>query len=261
MNSRDETPNSRDVTPTDALARIRVVLHRPSHPGNVGAAARALKTMGLSRLVLVAPRRAPGEEARALAAGAIDVLEGARVCATLEEALQGVALAIAFSARSRELSHRQLDVRSAAVEAVESAGRGEVALVFGNETAGLSNQDVMLCNRLAHILTDAGNRSLNLAAAVQVAAYEARMAAIGPAKPQREVELAPLEDVEQLYEHFERSLRVTGFLDPGKPKRLMERLRRLFSRARLEREEVSILRGVLSAFEETLESRKTGRKS
>src|SRR4051812_49244818 len=120
-----------------ALRRIRVVLHRPSHPGNIGSAARAIKTMGLSRLVLVSPRRAIDDEARALAAGAVDVLEAAQHCASLEEAIGGCALAFAFSARPRELSHAAQDARGAALEAVAAAKDHEVALVFGNESAGL----------------------------------------------------------------------------------------------------------------------------
>ena len=166
--------------PADALGRIRIVLHRTSHPGNIGSAARAMKTMGLTRLVLVAPKvadPAADEEARALATGSVDVVERATICASLEQALEGAEVAIAFSARPRDLSHAPLDARAAAAEAVASAATGEVALVFGNETAGLSNHDVMLCNRLAHIPSDPRHGSLNLAAAVQVAAYELRMAA------------------------------------------------------------------------------------
>ena len=246
------------------LERIRVVLSRTSHPGNIGSAARAMKTMGLSRLVLVDPRVAQPSldpEARALATGGIDVLERAQLCSTLEQALEGAVLAVAFSARPRDLSHEALDVRSIAREAVEavggSAGGSDVALVFGNESAGLSNHDVLLCNRLAHIPCDPKNGSLNLAAAVQVAAYEIRMAALGAPQERvtggrRAYEPATLDEVEQLYAHFESSLRVTGFLDPGKPKRLMERLRRLFGRADLEREEVNILRGMLSAWDDAL---------
>ena len=208
-----------------------------------------MKTMGLTRLVLVAPRRMPDDESRALAAGAIDVLENARYCDSLREALDDAALAFAFSARPRQLSHLPLDVRAAAAQAVQSAQDEEVALVFGNETAGLENSDVLLCNRLVHIPT-AGHASLNLAAAVQVAAYEVRRAAVGGEASPRGSVPADVEEVERFYDHLERSLRLTGFLDPGKPKRLMERLRRLFARSQLEREEVNILRGMLSAFEE-----------
>ncbi len=235
----------------NALERIRVVLDHPSHPGNIGSAARAMKTMGLTRLVLVAPRRMPDEEAKALATGAVDVLEAARVFGSLREALQGTVLALAFSARRRQLSHAPLGIREAAIEAARTAGRDEVALVFGNEKAGLSNNDVLLCNRLVHIPSDPGYNSLNLAAAVQVAAYEIRMAMLQSELPAGSCEPATLDDLEQLYAHLERSLKATGFLDPGKPKRLMERLRRLFARAGLEREEVAILRGMLTAFDQT----------
>ncbi len=239
----------------NALARVRVVLDHPSHPGNIGSAARAMKTMGLTRLVLVAPRRMPDEEAQALATGAIDVLEGARVCASLREALEGTVLALGFSARRRQLSHAQLGVREASLEAARAAASAEVALVFGNEQAGLSNSDVLLCNRLVHIPSDLDYSSLNLAAAVQVAAYEMRMA-LGQRKLHTGAgEPATLDDLEQLYEHLEESLRATGFLDPGKPKRLMERLRRLFARAGLEREEVAILRGMLNAYDQARTAR------
>jgi tRNA/rRNA methyltransferase len=234
----------------ESLSRFRVVLHRPSHPGNIGAAARAMKTMGLKRLVLVAPRRFPDIEADTLSAGAVDVLENARVVQTIDEALAGAAIAVALSARPRDLSHAATDVRTAAHEVVSS--NAEVALVFGNETAGLANEDVLKCNRLAYIPADETYSSLNLGAAVQVVSYEVRMAALSlkseAAAPV--AELATMDDVERLYQHLETSLRATGFLDPGKPKRLMERLRRLFGRARLEREEVNILRGMLSAWDD-----------
>jgi tRNA/rRNA methyltransferase len=237
------------------LASIRVVLHRPSHPGNIGAAARAMKTMGFSRLVLVAPRRPIDDEARALSTAGIDVLESAKEVGSLEQALEGTTLAIAFSARERELSHPPLDARGAAAEVVRAAQTTEVALVFGNETAGLTNADILLCNRLAHIPSDPVHGSLNLAAAVQVVAYEVHMALGAPVEARAE-DLATVEDVEQLHAHIERSLRTTGFLDPGKPKRLMERLRRLFARAQLRREEVNILRGMLTAWDDAIEGRK-----
>jgi len=239
-----------------ALERIRIVLHRPSHPGNIGSAARAMKTMGLTRLVLVAPRRRPDESARALAAGGLDVLERATFCDSLRDALAGASIAFAFSARTRDLSHDGIDPRTAAFEAIELAQSEEVAVVFGNETAGLSNADVLMCNRLVHIPSDEHHGSLNLAAAVQVAAYELRMAALaaepvhGDTDRRGALRLADIEELERLYGHLEASLGRTGFLDPGKPKRLMERLRRLFGRARLEREEVNILRGMLSAWDE-----------
>ncbi|MGB7540510.1 MAG: RNA methyltransferase [Burkholderiales bacterium] len=240
----------------EALSRIRIVLSHPSHPGNVGAVARAMKTMGLGRLYLVCPRSFPDPEAWALAAGAIDVLDSAHVCASLEEALAGTTLAVAMSARRRDLSHPPLDARAAAQELVRSAQHEEAALVFGNETAGLVNEDVMKCNRLARIPAVPDYASLNLAQAVQVMAYEVRMAALGPAPESPREGYARHEEVENFYAHLERSLCASGFLDPKNPRRLMQRLRRLFARSRLEKEEVNILRGMLSAWDEGNPSKK-----
>ena len=247
------TPNMNDMSDLidrGPLSRIRVVLSQPSHPGNIGAAARAMKTMGLTRLYLVRPRRFPDPEANALSVNALDVLERAVVCATLDEALAGTAVQIAFSARRRELSHPAIDVREAAAQALRCANGQEAALVFGNELAGLSNDEVMRCNRLAYVPVDPSFSSLNLAAAVQVAAYEIRLAALnGEARPAAPVEYARHEEVEHFYAHLERSLQASGFLDPLNPRRLMERLRRLFGRTRLEREEVNILRGMLTQWD------------
>ena len=242
------------------LDRIRIVLHRPSHPGNIGAAARAMKTMGLSRLVLVEPRRFPDREAEALAVNAADLLSLAKVHGTLEQALEGVALAVAYSARGRDIAHAPLDARSAAAEVVEIAQANQVALVFGNETTGLTNEEVMLCNRLAHIPTVTDFSSLNLAAAVQIAVYEVYLAGGAAARAVENPldaggefyskrELATIEQAEHFYAHLESSLAQTDFLEPGKPKRMMERMRRLFGRARLQREEVNILRGMLTAWD------------
>lgn len=232
-----------------AFARVRVVLSHPTHPGNIGAAARAIKTMGLTRLYIVNPRRFPDPEATAMSSNAGDILDRAVLCGSLAEALAGTTLSIAVSARSRLLSHPAVDVRTAAAEAVQRARTDEVAFVFGNETAGLTNDEVMACARLAYIPTDPDFRSLNLAAAVQVVAYECRMAAHGAAReaasggPAR----ATHEEVENFYAHLETSLYENGFLDPDNPRRLMERLRRLYARKDLEKEEVNILRGIISA--------------
>ena len=231
------------------LSRIRVVLSRPSHPGNIGAAARALKTMGISHLRLVRPRRFPDPEARAMASGALGILQSARVCADLDEALSGTVFSVALSARPRELSHAPLDARAAAREIVETARAGEVAVVFGNETVGLSNAEVMRCSRLARIPASDEYASLNLAQAVQVMAYELRMAALAPAAAAPKADPAAHEEVEQLYAHLERSLHESGFLHPRYPRKLMERLRRMFARARLEKVEVNILRGMLAAWD------------
>lgn len=233
------------------LARVRVVLVRTTHPGNIGAAARAMKTMGLARLALVSPRRFPDPQAEAMATGADDVLAAAHVCATLDEALAGTTLAIALTARRRELSHLALDAREAAgLAAAESAQGGAVALVFGTEIAGLANEEVIKCQRVAHIATSPTYSSLNLAAAVQVMAYELHVAASGPAVPDNQrFDAATFEDIESFYAHLQRNAIASGFLDPANPGRLMERLRRLFGRTRLEREELNLLRGLLTAWD------------
>jgi tRNA/rRNA methyltransferase len=228
----------------DALLRVRVVLVRPSHPGNIGAAARAMKTMGLARLVLVRPKRFPHAEARAMATGARDVLDSAQVCNTLPDALEGTVLSVALSARARELSHPPLDAREAARVIALAAQRDEVALVFGNETVGLSNREVMQCSRIARIPADSRYASLNLAQAVQVMAYEVRMAALAPGAPPPEIEYATHDEIERFYAHLERSLHASGRLGPRDPRKLMDRLRRLFAKARLEKVEINILRGL-----------------
>ena len=241
------------MTPNEPLSRVRIVLVEPSHPANIGAAARALKTMGLARLVLVRPRAFPHREARALASNALDILDSARVCGTLDQALEGTVLSVAMSARERDLSHAALQARAVAGEV--AGCEGESAIVFGHETAGLSNEDVLKCSRLAFIPADPEYSSLNLAQAVQVMAYEVRMAAASRgaaphSRPGREPSHASHEEIESFYAHLERSIQASGFLDAGNPRRMMERMRRLFARAGLEREEVNILRGMLSAWDQ-----------
>lgn len=233
----------------ELLSRIRIVLSHTSHPGNIGAAARAMKTMGITSLYLVNPKKPIDAEAEAMASGASDVLHGARICASLDEALRGTVYALAVSARRRELAYVSADARSAALALVAAAQEGEVAIVFGTEMSGLTNEEILQCRALAHIPADPGYSSLNLAAAVQVLAYETRVAALGAPLPAAEGAAARHEDVENFYIHLEQSLRASGFLDPYNPKRLMPRLRRLFGRVRLEQEEVNILRGVLTSFD------------
>ncbi|HEY9381352.1 MAG TPA: RNA methyltransferase [Burkholderiales bacterium] len=236
---------------SEALAHVRVVLSHTTHPGNIGAAARAMKTMGLTRLYLINPKHFPDPQADAMASGAGDVLANAQVCTSLDEALAGTQLAIAVTARRRDLSHIASDARDAAQLLVAEATVHETALVFGTEMSGLSNEEVLKCQRLAHIPAHPGYSSLNLAAAVQVCAYEVRMAALGaPVIDNARFEPAAFEDIERFYAHLQHSLTDSGFLDPANPKRLMERLRRLYGRARLEKEEVNILRGILTAWDQ-----------
>ncbi|NMG44190.1 TrmJ/YjtD family RNA methyltransferase [Aromatoleum toluvorans] len=233
-----------------ALDRIRIVLSRTSHPGNIGAAARAMKTMGLSRLWLVEPSSFPDPVADARASGAGDLLAAARVVGSLEEALEGTILSAAVTARRRERSVPVRNAREAAPELVSFAGKGEVALVFGNETSGLTNDEVGLCSMPVTIPANPAFSSLNLGAAVQLLCYELRMTALDPVPPAEPLpDLAPFEDVEGFHRHLERAMTASGFYDPANPKRLLQRLRRLFGRVRLEKEEVNILRGIISAFE------------
>jgi tRNA/rRNA methyltransferase len=234
------------------LERVRVVLSHTSHPGNIGAAARAMRTMGLSHLYLVKPKHFPHVDARALAAGALDILNAAVVCETLEEALSGTVLAVAATARNRDLSHEVVDCRTASLRLVSEMRRGDVALVFGTERTGLTVAEVNKCGLIATIPASTTYASLNVAQAVQVFAYELRIASESPDnEPAVEpVNLATHEEVEHFYEHLERTLHSTGFLNPAQPGRLMQRMRRLFARSRLEKEEVNILRGILSAMQD-----------
>jgi tRNA/rRNA methyltransferase len=237
----------------DRLSAIRIVLVATSHPGNIGAAARAMLTMGLRRLVLVDPRRFPDPEATALASGATAVLDGAQIVATLDEALSGCALTVGLSGRPREFAGRVLSAREAAGEAIAHASHGDVALVFGTEMSGLSNDELARCGVVATIPANSEFASLNLAAAVQVVAYELRVAADG-GTVWRAPRFAPAtyDEVEALYDHGSRTLADMRFLDPQMPRRLLPRLRRLFARAGLEREEVSILRGILARIDQIL---------
>jgi tRNA/rRNA methyltransferase len=246
-------PDPMDAPP-EPLRRVRVVLVRTSHPGNIGATARAMLTMGLERLVLVGPRRFPDPEAEARASGATAVLDGASVVATLDEALAGAVLTVGLSARRREFAGQVLTVRAAAGLAAAMAARGEVAVVFGTEMSGLSNDELARCGVVATIPANPGYASLNLAAAVQVVAYELRIAAGGGTVWQAP-RFAPAshDEIERLHAHAARTLAAARFLDPAMPRRLMPRLRRLFARAGLEREEVNILRGILARIDELLD--------
>jgi tRNA/rRNA methyltransferase len=241
---------------TSPLDRIRVILCETSHPGNIGASARAMRAMALARLVLVAPREFPHAEADARAAGAVSLLRAATVVPTLDAALAGTKLAIGFSARPREFAGAALAVRAAACEAIRHAADGDVALVFGSEMSGLSNAELARCQIVATIPGEAGQSSLNLAAAVQVAAYELFVAARGEAVwTAPAFEAAALDDIEELFAHAERTLIAMRFLNQRQPKRLLPRLRRLFARARLEKAEVDILRGILARIDQLLERR------
>jgi tRNA (cytidine32/uridine32-2'-O)-methyltransferase len=246
----------------DLQNRVRIVLVDTSHAGNIGAAARAMKNMGLRRLYLVNPKLFPHADATARASGADDLLAQAIVCTDLDEALAGCALVVGASARLRNLTVPLLDPRQCATQVLEEwagSGNHEVAILFGREHSGLTNDELGRCHHLVHIPTDPDYSSLNLAAAVQVVSYELRMACGGQSlvtgqaaaqveKPlQTDEALAPAEDMARFYAHLEQTLVEIGFLDPGNPRIMMRRLRRLFNRARPNVVEMNILRGILTA--------------
>lgn len=237
------------------LENIRVVLVGTSHPGNIGGAARAMKNMGLSQLVLVGPQDFPSDEAVARASGATDILQAAQVVATLEEALVGCRLVLGTSARDRHIPWPMLEPRECGVSACEQAQQGaQVALVFGREYAGLTNEELQRCHFHVHIPSDPAFSSLNLAAAVQVLAYEVRMAwLVTTGQPVKQLavvdpdeEPVTADELESFYRHLEQALVEIRFLDPDKPRHLMSRLRRLYGRSEVSKLEMNILRGILT---------------
>ena len=244
------------LTQPMSLSNIRIILLNTTHPGNIGAAARAMKNMCLENLVLVSPREFPSEEATARAAGADDLLAHARVCASLDEALQGCRLVIGSSARSRTIAWPKLDLPAAAARLVSEAVTGEVALLFGTERTGLTNDELDRCHFLTAIPANPAFSSLNLAGAVQVLAYELYRVALGSVSTEedksanRDAPLASAEDLQRLYQHLEETLVQIQFLDPHNPRKLMRRLTRLYNRARLDSNELNILRGILTAVQQ-----------
>ena len=242
------------MKPEVLLSRIRIVLCRPSHPGNIGATARAMKTMGLSHLCLVSPKQFPDPEADTRATGAVDLLQQAEIYPSLKEALAGAVFVVGLSARRRDLGPEIGEPREMVARLLAAAAEGEVALVFGNETMGLSNDEIQLCHAAVSIPTNPDFSSLNLGSAVQVLCYEVRMAAFAGRPPASDTLATPFisptathSEVEGFYEHLESVMTTTGFFNPEHPGRLIPKLRRLFGRIRLERDEVNILRGVLAA--------------
>jgi len=234
------------------LDRVRVVLVDTSHPGNIGAVARAMRTMGLSRLALVRPKRFPSADATARAAGADAVLYEASAFDSLSEALADCVWVVGTTVRSRHLELPRLTPRSFAVRACRESAQGSVALVFGREQTGLSNEELDQCRAVASIDTDPHFGSLNLAAAVQVFCYELRLAfcdeSMASVSSQPEDANAPTSaELEGLYAHLERALTDIDYYDPDQPKLLMRRLRRLYARAQPDRSELNILRGILAA--------------
>ena len=267
------------------LDRVRIVLVAPTHPGNIGATARAMRTMGLSSLWLVRPKRFPSAEATERAAGAYEVLERARIVDDLPDAIADCHWVVATTARPRRFAWRELDPPEAGREVVRRAASGPVAVVFGRESAGLTNAEIDRCQAVLRIPTAPDFRSLNIAAAVQIAAYEIARVAAGAGDPaagrpaedaapgreegaEQAARSGPAEarddgvtaaELEGLFAHFEAALADIGYLDPVRPRRLMRRLRRLFARADLDRSELNILRGVLAAAQRAAGSRASDR--
>ncbi len=234
------------------LSRVRVVLMQTSHPGNIGAVARAMKNMGLSQLYLVKPDLFPHSMATSRASGADDLLASAVVVETLDEALAECRFVVGASARLRSISWPLHNPRECAERMLQVSEEGDVALLMGREQSGLSNEELERCNYLVNIPANPDYSSLNLAAATQVLAYELRMAALSRIETKKvlskkDYPLATAADVEGLYQHFEVALTDIKFLNPASPRKLMRRLRRLFNRAQLDEMEVNILRGILSA--------------
>jgi len=231
------------------LGSIRVVLVNTSHPGNIGAAARAMKTMGLTRLSLVKPARYPDAEATARSSGANDVLANAPVYEDVDEALQGCRFVVGASARSRSIPVPLVDPGECAAMLRTESETAEVALLFGCERAGLSNPEIDRCNYLVQIPTSPAYSSLNLAAAVQIICYEIFKAHAGESALQAPPEHVPVaaDEMERFYRHLEETLVALDFLDRSNPRMLMRRLRRLYNRSRPDANEVNILRGILTA--------------
>lgn len=237
-------------TDTSLFQRMRFILVETSHPGNIGSAARAIKTMGFSELILVKPRFADAlknPEAIALASGAQDILDNARIVDHIDDALQGCEYVAAVSARLREFSPPILSPRVFAETMVQSQ-HAKIGLIFGNERFGLPNDIVMNCHALINIPANPAYSSLNLAQAIQLLSYECRMATDTGELYKGNIgfqgQLAAVDEIDGMYKHLEQALIAIEFLHPDNPKKLMPRLKRMLSRTQLEVEEVNILRGI-----------------
>ena len=229
---------------------IRIVLVDTSHPGNIGAAARAMMNMGLSSLVLVRPQSYPDPEATARASGAADLLARASVLPSIDAAIAGCGLVLGTSARRRNANWRVLDARSAAVELLAADEERPAAVIFGGERNGLANDELARCHALIQIPADPAYESLNLAQAVQIVCYEIMMAARGPAPaPEPVTRLAGTEDMAALHRHLDFVLEQIGFMHSGNAAQLRPRIERFLARAMPDEKEVRILRGLLSAIE------------
>lgn len=240
------------------LSNIRIVLVETFHPGNIGATARAMKNMGLSQLYLVSPRVFPDPEAESRAAGAKDLLTDAVVVSCVEEAISDCQLVIGTSARERSYNLPLLDVERSAEIAVKESDSGKIAILFGRETMGLNNEEMLLCNRHLYIDANPDYPVLNVAQAVQLVCYELyRSHRRHEQQPAVEAPYPRQKEMVLFYEHLERVLRLTNFIIPQHEGRVMDKLRRYFNRSRPEKSELGMLRGILNAVEETVDRLKS----
>ena len=263
MPGRQAGYNTRPITDKHSIWRatgvpIRIILVGTTHPGNIGAVARAMKNMGQTDLMLVNPRYFPHEDATARASGAYDILDNTRVVSTLDEAISDCIYVAGASARSRTIGWPSMVPRDCAARLHAESQDGTVAAVFGPEKSGLTNEDLDRCHTLLTIPTDPGFSSLNLAMAVQILTYELRLVAMDHPEPERasEAPLATGDELQYFYAHLEQVLSVSGYLDPENPRLLMRRLRRLFGRAEPDRNEINILRGILASLDPDARERK-----
>lgn len=259
--------SKQNTTSGSLLDRVKIVLVNTSDCRNIGSAARAMKTMGLSQLVLVDPIEMPNGQAQALAAGATDVLANAKVVSTLEEAIEDCGLVVGTSARSRTLPWPMLEPRGCGEKMISEAEEYPVALVFGRESSGLTNEELQLCHFHVQIPANPDYSSLNLAMAVQTLSYEVRTSyllahdqnyqerstgngnLIARTKSEDEELYPVVEETERLYQHFEKALKATGFIVENHPGLVMTKLRRLFNRARPDVKEVKMMRGIFASME------------
>ena len=249
------TSESAEKSTKSLLSKVRIVLVNTSDCRNIGSAARAMKTMGLTDLVLVDPIELPNGQAQALSAGASDVLNGARVVKTLQDAITDCGLVVGTSARSRTLPWPMLDPRECGEKLIKEANEYPVAIVFGRESSGLSNDELQLCHFHVQIPANPDYSSLNLAMAVQTLSYEVRTSFLIQENAQYadkaiiDDEFPVIEETERFYAHFEQAMKKTGFITPSHPGLIMTKLRRLFNRARPDTKEIKMMRGILASVE------------
>jgi TrmH family RNA methyltransferase len=240
-------------------AGLRIVMVETTHPGNIGAAARAMKNMGQRDLYLVKPKIFPAAEVTARAAGADDILARAVVCDSIEQAIQDCTLVVATTARSRTIPWPVSTPRECAADIIDAAASGRVAILFGRESSGLNNEELELCNMAMQIPTDPDFSSLNVASAIQIICYELLQTITSGEVQEIKKQKSPPVTAEQMrlfYEHLAECMTDIGYYDPAVPRSLMRRMKRLFNRARLDRDEMNILRGLLSAIQEAAGKKK-----